>query len=390
MHKQLKVFLASPSDIKKERQTLKTVIDEINTLYLGRLGLGIQLLRWETNTYPDVGDDAQSVINDQIGDQYDVFIGILWTRIGTQTKRHLSGTLEEFRRAYNRSKANPNSVHLMMYFRSSALSPDQIDATQLSEVQNFKKKLGDLGVYWWAYKSSLDFERHVRLHLSALLLDTGVRWGGTIPTTPIGASIDSTEEDLLQKQIDLLSSYSDFMNLATGSSRRIRKAFETFTKRLRERTNKISQLPKDAAGQRKLVANLNNFSHTMDQLVEDVKVIMPALSKYFREAIDCLITFASSTEVIAYWDIIKNFMTDMESKGNGMLTALDFVNSSTAGALENVMTMINEVRQFPNEPPRFAESKVHLLGMLDELQSEFETQRSLVLSTIGTYKRILK
>ncbi len=184
MHKQLKVFLASPSDIKKERQILKTVIDEINKLYLDRLGLGFQLLKWETNTYPDVGDDVQSVINDQIGDNYDVFIGILWTRIGTQTKRALSGTLEEFTRAYDRSKANPDNIHLMMYFRNSALSPDQIDTQQLSEVQNFKGKLGDLGVYWWAYKTSLDFERQVRLHLSTVLLDTGVRWGGNLVMTP--------------------------------------------------------------------------------------------------------------------------------------------------------------------------------------------------------------
>ncbi len=73
-----------------------------------------------------------------------------------------------------------------------------------------------------------------------------------------------------------------------------------------------------------------------------------------------------------------------------MLSALKFIKSSTVNAQENAMNLSNEVSHFPDEPSRFAESKVYLLEMLNELQSEFETQRSLVTSTKGMYERIFK
>ena len=59
----------------------------------------IALVRWETHAWPGFGEDAQAVINRQI-EPGDIFVGILWRRIGTATKRHLSGTIEELHRAY--------------------------------------------------------------------------------------------------------------------------------------------------------------------------------------------------------------------------------------------------------------------------------------------------
>ena|SRR3989337_1199459 len=32
----------------------------------------------ETHTYPGIGEDAQDVINKQIDDDYDIFIGLMW------------------------------------------------------------------------------------------------------------------------------------------------------------------------------------------------------------------------------------------------------------------------------------------------------------------------
>ena len=43
-----------------------------------------------------MGSDPQQIINSQVSDEYDIFIGILWTRFGTPTERAGSGTEEEF------------------------------------------------------------------------------------------------------------------------------------------------------------------------------------------------------------------------------------------------------------------------------------------------------
>src|SRR5215207_5556058 len=91
----LKVFVASPSDVIDERIILEQVTNELNKLIGAGLGVRLELVKWETDSYPGLGDDAQAVINEQIGDDYDIFIGILWTRFGTPTTRDKSGTAEE-------------------------------------------------------------------------------------------------------------------------------------------------------------------------------------------------------------------------------------------------------------------------------------------------------
>ena len=74
----LKVFVASPSDVSEERKLLEQVVIELNKLIGTRLKYRLELIKWESDTYPGLGDDAQDVINKQIGDDYDVFIGIIW------------------------------------------------------------------------------------------------------------------------------------------------------------------------------------------------------------------------------------------------------------------------------------------------------------------------
>src|SRR5690349_22389526 len=94
----LSVFVASPNDVREERDRIQRVVEEFNLGIAKAQGLILELIRWETHAWPDIGDDAQDVINRQIPIP-DIFIGILWKRFGTPTKRADSGTQEEFERA---------------------------------------------------------------------------------------------------------------------------------------------------------------------------------------------------------------------------------------------------------------------------------------------------
>src|SRR5688500_12688313 len=114
--KMLTVFVASPGDVAQEREAVAEVISEFNSTWGRRLGVFLEVVRWETHSFPAAGTDAQSVINEQIGDEYDIFIGILWKRFGSPTGRAGSGTEEEFIRAYSRFRANPATVRIMFYF----------------------------------------------------------------------------------------------------------------------------------------------------------------------------------------------------------------------------------------------------------------------------------
>ena len=83
----LGVLVASPSDVLAERTRLEEVIHELNATWSRSLGIRLDLIRWETHAYPALGEDAQAVINTQVPDDYDIFVGIMWHRFGTPTGR---------------------------------------------------------------------------------------------------------------------------------------------------------------------------------------------------------------------------------------------------------------------------------------------------------------
>ena len=114
-----KIFLASPGDVKDERLIVKKVIDEINLGNYSTSGIKLELITWETHTHPSIGIDAQDVINRQLADDYDIFIGIMWNRFGSPTNRSESGTKEEFDRAFEKYKSNPKSTEVLFYFKTT-------------------------------------------------------------------------------------------------------------------------------------------------------------------------------------------------------------------------------------------------------------------------------
>src|SRR6266516_1373141 len=126
-----RAFVASATDVSEERAILEDVIREFNITWSENFRVRIELLKWETHTYPSAGEYAQGVINRQIGEHYDLFIGIMWHRFGTSTQEFGSGTEEEFRRAWTRFREQPTSLDIMFYFKDAPVSPSQLDLEQM-------------------------------------------------------------------------------------------------------------------------------------------------------------------------------------------------------------------------------------------------------------------
>ena len=79
----LRVFIASPHDVLEEREVLSgIVIPELRRIFGSPPffseddQIELESVRWETHTWPDVGQDAQDVINNQLS-PFDIFVGIM-------------------------------------------------------------------------------------------------------------------------------------------------------------------------------------------------------------------------------------------------------------------------------------------------------------------------
>lgn len=177
----LRTFLASPGDVAAEREVASRIVEELNLTWSRFLGLSLELVRWETHAWPGGDVDPQALINRQLGDEYELFIGVMWSRFGTATHRADSGTEEEFERAYARHTADRQSVRIMFYFKS-APPPDGADPAQLARVTEFRERIQDEGVLSWAFENEQTFATLLRLHLSRQVQD----FCGRRPTAPRG------------------------------------------------------------------------------------------------------------------------------------------------------------------------------------------------------------
>lgn len=163
----LEIFLASPGDVASERKAAQEVVDELNRTLPDEKGVVLQLVRWEADAYPGYGKDPQEIINTQIAamSKYDLFIGILWNRLGTATPRARSGTEEEFRRAVQ-AKEQIGRPEIWFYFRSSPAKLDSADQLeQRKNVLTFRSEIEPKGLAW-TYKTVAQFKDTLRTHLA--------------------------------------------------------------------------------------------------------------------------------------------------------------------------------------------------------------------------------
>lgn len=150
------IFIASPSDVKVERESISNVIFKWNSINGKPRKILLKSLTWEDDVYPDVGNEPQKIINEQILNDADILVAIFSTRIGSPTKDHESGSVEEIKEHYKSGKP------LMIFFSTQDIPREQIDFQQIQKLTEFKK---------WCQENSVYYEYDNSSKFSNLLLD---------------------------------------------------------------------------------------------------------------------------------------------------------------------------------------------------------------------------
>lgn len=133
-----KIFISSPSDLKKERKLLKAAIEEI-PLQEGRL----RAVMWEDDLPSITTDDAQAEIN-KLLKECDIVCGVFKSKFGSPTERFDSGTVEEIELNIELKKP------VMLYFLDTTISSSETNDKELEEmlkIMRFKEKYKKRGIY---------------------------------------------------------------------------------------------------------------------------------------------------------------------------------------------------------------------------------------------------
>jgi len=174
-YKKLRIFLASPEDIRKDREHVKKLIGRINQEISDDRGLILEAKDWH-DVAPDM-DRPETVILDQLPvEEWDLLIGIVWHRFGTPSggfdpasgRQFESGTEEEFKTAYARWQ-RMGKPRIMFYRCMRKYDPRELNPDQLKRVDRFFRDFGPNGRHPGLarqYTTVEELKDLVRLHLN--------------------------------------------------------------------------------------------------------------------------------------------------------------------------------------------------------------------------------
>lgn len=160
------VLISCPSDVHDYLEVIHESIDSFNKLFGALNNIHIATKHWSTDSYPESGDKPQELLNKQLVHTCDAAIAIFWTKFGTPTDKHGSGTEEEIEEMLSAGK------QVFMYFIDAPINPSNIDMEQYKKVQDFKQRYKDKGLYALVEdKQSLKREltNHLSMHFIPLI-----------------------------------------------------------------------------------------------------------------------------------------------------------------------------------------------------------------------------
>ena len=377
----LKVFVATPSDVEDEVETVRQVADELN-----RMGhaFRLEVVNWRSHAIPGAGLDPQSVINATMPDKYDVFVGIMWARFGTPTGRAGSGTEEEFERA--RSQAKKSSVPaILFYFKDEPIPPSKVDPEQLVRVHGFKAQLANNNLYW-DFKSTDELARELRVHLSR----TARRLMKRKATEVAAESVEELDDEDDVGFLDTLEEATEAFFRGNEAVQRMTAESEALGSKLTTRAAEMEALPSRHGNPNVRAARRisNNVAIDMDAFAERLETEMPIMGEAYgiafdatTNAIDLFMDFApeDTTDLLALRTNVSNLVetlgtvTDQHGQFRAAVMGVPRLTKSMAkarrrtfAAVEQLTTRLEGVRSMAGV----------VLRLLDETIAQIEEQNA--------------
>ena len=127
-------MIGSPSDVKTERDVARQVIYTWNAVHSESRKIILWPIDSEFDTFPELGERPQGIINRQGLQKSDLLVAIFWTRLGTPTGQAISGTVEEIEEHVKAGK------EVMLYFSQAHLDPANVDWQQHQALKEFQEE----------------------------------------------------------------------------------------------------------------------------------------------------------------------------------------------------------------------------------------------------------
>jgi energy-coupling factor transporter ATP-binding protein EcfA2 len=191
-----RIFVASPGDVARERQGAREVILSLSYRLGSHGGFVLEPVGWETHASLDA-DRPQSLINPLVR-ECDVFVGILWSRFGTETGVAESGTAEEFSEAQQVRRRTGARPAMMVLFSDAPVPMERLRDSegrrQFDRTLEFRERYEKSSGLAERYKDIHEFERKLREQLESWC---GARFAAA-PGVPPAADTSALHREYIQ------------------------------------------------------------------------------------------------------------------------------------------------------------------------------------------------
>ncbi|WP_273276941.1 hypothetical protein [Maribacter polysiphoniae] len=390
----VKIFLASPGDLKPERELIFALKNDLDDLIGKPYQIRFEFVNWERSAYPGVGEDAQDVINQNIKDDYNIFIGVFWQRFGTPTNRSESGTKEEFERALKKFKKDNSSTHIMIYFKTAP--PEnlyEIDLNQFEKVRKFKDEIEQEGILYWEFEKTDDLKKLLQLHLAALIkekFDFRENTSHDVESKSISIVenkdhlnkyelLSQNLEEISEERIgvfELLELTIDTMGRLPVISQKMTRVIQYVTEKFEEKTkqiNAVNNIKDQRLKLKKSTEIINRMAGDLEYYSNEINENLPEFSDTLNTAIDSytrLLLLASKFEPLA-----------RESQ-NQIGQEFLYLYNTIGEALEKIAGFLTILNDLPVMTSKFGTSKRKAVLATNGIFKEFINARKIMKQII--------
>jgi len=363
------VFISSPSDVAVERDIIQEAIEQLNQIRGSKEGFRLNPLRWEKDVSSQIGDHPQKIINEQIGDDYDIFIGVLCNRFGQKTESYNSGTEEEFFKAYERYDRAKKSPEILFYFKDPRKSELPIDAEHFLKVSEFKKKIGSLGIY-----EDFDSPESLKTKVLAALVKALDRLEKNTPETSSSHEVEEKASsslvdnpvlkisefdedigimDLTDLVFDAIEVFSDNMETMSTATGKLGERMQTKTEEMKS-IQPTGDARKDQKNAKtiveKVAAEMQRYCHILDQSI-------PNARREFSSALRCM----EHAVIISHQDGVSD-----QDEVTTLVKELEALRSIIGNVHEQTSDFRDAVSEWPRMTSKLNQAKRRTVNSIND------------------------
>ena len=134
------LLISCPGDVEAFVDDIEKAINKFNKLSGENNHIRISSKYWKRDSFPQMGDKPQNIINRQLVNDCDMAIAVFWTRFGTPTDKYGSGTEEEIESMISSGK------QVFLYFLNKPCPPSEY-SPDFEDVKKFREKCEQKGIY---------------------------------------------------------------------------------------------------------------------------------------------------------------------------------------------------------------------------------------------------